>query len=470
MNRSKEFAKNTLILLIGKFSTQFMSLLLLPLFTHYLVANDYGYVDLLQTYICLFVPVLTLRLDSSTFRFLLEARDNKNEQKNIITNTTFVLIVTIFLTILLSQFLKAYIKLNYYNWMIMNILVLMITNIYMQILRGLGKNKEYSIVSIITGFTTLLCNIILILVYKLGANSILISSIVANIICFTYIVFKTDLFTLMDLKIINKKSIKSILRYSVPMIPNSLSWWIVNVSDRTIISYFIGSTLNGIYTVSCKFSNILNSFFSIFNMSWQETTSMHINDKDANSFFSKMINQLVLLFGSLGLLIQAIIPIFFDLLIGKEYLTAYNYIPILLYANTWNVIISLFGGIYIALKRTKEIAHTTIISAIINLIIHLILIQFIGLFAACVSTLVSYMAMGIYRSIDIKKYINVRLKIKSLIIYTFLFIMSALVYLYNKFTLNIINLLVTCTYCFIVNKDMLFLILSKFRKRIHLFF
>ena len=68
MNRNKEFIKNTVILFLGKFTTQFISLLLLPLFTHYLLTSDYGAVDLLQTYITLFIPILTLRIDSVAFR------------------------------------------------------------------------------------------------------------------------------------------------------------------------------------------------------------------------------------------------------------------------------------------------------------------------------------------------------------------------------------------------------------------
>ena len=62
---------------------------------------------------------------------------------------------------------------------------------------------------------------------------------------------------------------KEIVKYSIPMIPNELSWWIVHSSDRTIISIFLGMSANGIYTVSCKFSSIVSSIFIIFNMSWQ---------------------------------------------------------------------------------------------------------------------------------------------------------------------------------------------------------
>ena len=80
MNRQKDFLINTIVLFVGKFSTQFMSLLLLPLFTTYLLSEDYGLVDLIQTYITLFVPILTLKLDSVLFRFLVDKTDDKNDK------------------------------------------------------------------------------------------------------------------------------------------------------------------------------------------------------------------------------------------------------------------------------------------------------------------------------------------------------------------------------------------------------
>ena len=266
MDKNKEFLKNTLILFIGKFATQFMSLLLLPLYTHFLIADDFGTVDLLQTYISLFVPIFTLRIDSALFRFLLESRDNKEEQKKIISNAVFILFLSIIFTILFCIIISLVFKIKYFIFVVLNIIVLMISSIMLHILRGFGDNKKYSFVSILTGFFTLLFNIILIVFLKYNASSILISSFLANLICTIYICINLNVFKYFSVQKINKDSVKKIMNYSLPMIPNSLSWWIVNVSDRTIISTFLGVGINAIYTVSCKFSNILSSIFNIFNL------------------------------------------------------------------------------------------------------------------------------------------------------------------------------------------------------------
>lgn len=467
MSRGKEFTKNTILLFVGKFTTQFISFFLLPLYTRYLITSDYGYVDLVQTYITLFVPILILRIDSAVFRFLIDKRKDEFGKKEEISNILFILFLTTIITIIISLFLIFFVKINYFIYVITNIVILMISSVFLQILRGLGKNKEYSIASIITGVTTLLINILLILKFNFNASSILISSSIANIICAVYIVFVVKLFKFVDIKVINSRNIKKILDYSVPMIPNSLSWWIVNVSDRTIISSFLGTAINGIYSISCKFSNILNSIFMIFNMSWQETASLHINDDDREKFFSNIIDKLLFMFASISLLIVASLPFVYNIVIGEDYISSYQYIPVLLYSNVWNVLIGLIGGIYVAKKQTKQIANTTIVSAIINLFVHFLLIKYIGLYAACVSTLVSYMIMGIYRYIDCKKIVNIRINISKSIIFTFCFILSSIAYNVNNIYINIINLVFVLLYIIYINKDVILAIPDILKTRIN---
>ncbi|MBQ7596045.1 MAG: polysaccharide biosynthesis C-terminal domain-containing protein, partial [Clostridia bacterium] len=257
-----------------------------------------------------------------------------------------------------------------------------------------------------------------------------------------------------------------ILTYSLPMIPNALSWWIVNVSDRTIISIFLGVSFNAIYAVSCKFSNILNSVYSIFNMSWQESAALHIDDDDRDEFFTEMINSIFMVFATVSLLIIAFLPFVYNIIIGEKYLSSYNYVPILLYANSWNVLIGLIGGIYVAKKKTKQIASTTIVSAVLNIIINLALIHFIGLYAACISTLLSYMIMSIYRYIDCQKYVKLRLNFVKITVYTVIFVASSLIYLKGNYWLYSADAVFVLVYAYFINKKMIHSFLKSAKAKI----
>lgn len=455
MNKNKELVKNTIIIFIGKFCTQFITLLLLPLYTHFLSTEDYGYIDLIQTYLTFFIPLILLKIDAGIFRFLIDARKSEEEKNKIITNGIFIVFVELIISTILFAIVVKIFSVKYSILIVMNLISLSVLTFLLQIVRGIGKNKQYSFSSIIAAIVTIVLNLIFLVGFHKNGKYVLIASLISNIICTIYLLIANKIFKNVKIKYIDKKLIKDLLKYSMPMIPNELSWWIVHVSDRTIISYALGVAANGIYSVSCKFSNILSSIFNIFNLSWQESAALHINDTDKDEFFSNVINKVFNLFICFCIGILACLPFVFELLIKDSYREAYKYVPILLLANIFSVLIGLIGSIYVAKKMTKEVAKTTMIAAIINLTIDVVLIKVIGIYAAAISTLVSYMLLAIYRYIDVQKYVKVKISIKNIVVNSIIFILVVVLYLYNDIALNVINLILCILYAIIVNKELL---------------
>ena len=455
MNKNKELVKNTIIIFIGKFCTQFITLLLLPLYTHFLSTEDYGYIDLIQTYLTFFIPLILLKIDAGIFRFLIDARKSEEEKNKIITNGIFIMFVELIISTILFAVAVKIFSIKYSILIVMNLISLSVLTFLLQIVRGIGKNKQYSFSSIIAAIVTIVLNLIFLVGFHKNVKYVLITSLISNIICTIYLLIVNKILKNVKIKYIDKKLIKDLLKYSIPMIPNELSWWIVHVSDRTIISYALGVAANGIYSVSCKFSNILSSIFNIFNLSWQESAALHINDTDKDEFFSNVINKVFNLFICFCIGILACLPFVFELLIKDSYREAYKYVPILLLANIFSVLIGLIGSIYVAKKMTKEVAKTTMIAAIINLTIDIALIKVIGIYAAAISTLVSYMLLAIYRYIDVQKYVKVKIPIKNIVVNSIIFILVVVLYLYNNIALNVINLLLCILYAIIVNKELL---------------
>ena len=190
-------------------------------------------------------------------------------------------------------------------------------------------------------------------------------------------------------------------------------------------------------------------------MSWQESASLHINDKDKDEFFTNMINSIYKLFVSVSLLIILVVGLFFNILIGRNYVLSYKYIPILILANSFNVLIGLFGGIYIAKKLTKKMTSTTIISAVINLIVDLLLIKNIGLYAACLSTLIAFMAMAIYRYVDVQKYVKVKIKLSTILSTILAFSVTFVAYYSSNYIFMSLMLILIIIFSFISNKELI---------------
>ena len=82
----KSLVKNTVIILISKFCTQFLSFFILPILTSILTPKEYGTFDLITTYSWLLVPFLSMQLENGIFRYLIDFRKQKAKQSEIISS------------------------------------------------------------------------------------------------------------------------------------------------------------------------------------------------------------------------------------------------------------------------------------------------------------------------------------------------------------------------------------------------
>ena len=430
MSKKKELMKNTIIIFMGKVCTQLISFLLLPLYTSYLLTEEYGFVDLVTTYVTLIVPIITMELEMSVFRYLVDCRKDEKEKKKIFSNNFIILLASLALFIVLYLVVTCFWKFDYCYLILFDIIICTFSGNFLQITRGVGRTLDYAISCIITGVTTILLNILLIVVFKLGAFGMITSMALANGLGAVYLFIRLKMWQYIDFKKKDKKLIKEMYKYSIPLVPNGISWWIVNVSDRSIITAVLGTAANGIYAVSNKFPTILSSLLGIFNLSWSESAALHVNSPDRDQFFSEVSNTVTKLFTCLGVGMISCMPFVFPILINKNYNDAYNYIPILILGSVFNVIICLYSALYIAKKMTKQVATTSIIGAIINIIINVVLIKYLGLYAAALSTAISYFVMMVYRHFDLKKYMTITYE-KGLLMKTILIFIFAIILYYQ---------------------------------------
>ena len=461
MEKNKELIKNTIIILLGKFCTQFLSFFLLPLYTSILSANEYGIYDLIVTYVALFVPVISLQIEMAIFRELIDVRSNCEKTSKIISSGIYSVVLQFIICLIGYYLISIFINIPYKNYIILNILAVMVSSVFMQIARGLGKNVEYSISSVIAGVSTILLNILFLVVLKFNVDGMIISAILSNIFAAIYIFISCKLYKKIKYSSVSKQTIHKLLKYSLPLVPNGLIWWIINVSDRTIISIFLGTGANGIYAVSNKFSSILMQIFNIFNLSWTESASLHINDEDKNEFFSGVFNKTLKYSLVICLLIIVALPFLFNILISQSYSEAYIYIPILLVGMIFNIIVSFLGSIYVAIKLTKEVAKTSFGAGVLNILINVFLVKYIGIFAAAISTVLAFLTMSIFRIVDVQKYVKLKINFKEFSIVLLLFLISLLLYYFNNTLISAIYLVLVIVYVFIDNKNYINLILKK---------
>lgn len=467
MNREKQLVKNTFIVALGKICTQFISFFLLPLYTAILSTEEYGVVDLLNTYISLIIPIVFLQMDQAIFRFLIDERKNEENKIKLISTSLTTVFFQAILYLIIYIFIGRFINNEYKYFLATNVVATMLSGILLQICRGLGDNTTYSLGSIVSGAGTIIFNVLFIVVFKWGAYGMLSATLLANISCSIFIIFKKKIYKYYKIKKYTKEIRKELWKYSIPMVPNMLSWWIVNASDRTIVTYFLGVGENGIYSAANKFSAIIITLFNVFNLTWSESASLYINDKDRDIYFSKIMNKAIKFSTTLCFGLIAIMPFVFNYLItGQGYSSAYQQIPILIISTLFNIVVSLIGSVYVGLKKSKEIAKTSIIAAIINIGVNLVLVNSIGLYAASISTLIAYLSMAIYRYIDVRKYVKISFDLKHILLSVIIGIIIITLYYIRNSYLCLLSVIIIIIYAIYYNVDIILDLIKLIKRKV----
>ena len=441
MSNARELLKNTGILLLAKISTQAVNILLLPLYTGLLSTEEYGEIDVYTSLIMIVVPFLTLQLELALFRFYIIERD-KNERDRIITTTIMLIIVVIFI---ISIGFCIICSLNVIKYPVYTFLFYLSATVYtvlLQVCRAKGKSITYGIATFIGSSISVALNVCFVLLLGWKVEGVLLAYSIAHFTSSLYMVYSTKLCENLHKKSFDLPTAKKLTNYSVPLILNQVSSWGINYSDRIIILTKWGISYNGIYSLANKFSDIANMFFGVFNVAWTENVVRSIENIDSKNYLEQMISFISVIFISGITIMIGAIPIVFPILVNNAYYAAYGHIPILLLGIMFSALAATLGSIYLAYGKTREVSLTTSLAGICNILIHLSMLNKSKLYAASISTFVSFFLLFMYRMIFLNKIIKIDYKLKKSLPSLICCALTCCVYYMHNIVLSI---LITCT-------------------------
>lgn len=454
-SRTGKLVKNTVILGFGQFLPRLLALITLPILTAALSTSDYGIYDLILSMESLIMPLMTLQIQQGIFRKIIQYGEKKASE---IISTAYFFVLTsmliwcpiIFCIFRFAVGYTAGVSITIYLFFVFCSLF----DVCGQTSRGIGCNSKYSVGIVLYSVLNTIFLVILYYTGKITIISVLGSSLVAYCISCIYYLISVKIYRHIDKKLYSQAELKDLLSYSVPMIPSSIALWIVNLSDRLLVTVFLGTSLNGIYAVANKIPNLFASVYSVFNLAWTETAARVMDkDKDADAYYEKMFDVLFGFLSGAMLLLISITPVIFRILINSKFDESYQQIPILFMGVFFNCIVSFFGGIYVAKQQTKQVGYSSLAGAVINFVVNIAFIRNIGLYAASVSTVVAFLIISIYRMVDVKKYVEIHYNYKKLAVCMVAMIIYCIMAAHRNTILNVALFIIAIAFNLVVNKE-----------------
>tara|TARA_R110001583_G_scaffold82491_1_gene218770 strand:- start:7022 stop:8467 length:1446 start_codon:yes stop_codon:yes gene_type:complete len=437
MFKSKILANSGIYMIINLLQKG-INFLLIPILTTYLTTYDYGIVAVV-TAVNAFLNVLyILSLNGCLNRFYYEYKEDKKKVKKLFgTIVTFVLGFSATLSIILvvghKIFLDPFLKeVDFYPFMVLGMISVLfnpIFTIYQNTLQAKQEGKRYGRNNIAFFFTNLLFLLISVIILNLGAKGVLGALALTNLLFFIYSLFQFGKEFSFG---IDKNILKQSLKYSLPLVPHSISGVTTNIIDRLFVNSMISTSITGIYNLGSTFGSIIFLIASGINQAFVPwfTERVKSNDIEKIPFFAKSLI-LVYCFVALGIsffskeVIEWVTPI--------EYHEAWKIVPVISFAFVFHGCYYFFSTPFfydISGKGSRTLPMFTITSAFLNVLLNYFLIKNYGMVGAASATLISKVFLVLGLSFYYKKFVNINYNVFLMIFLPMVFFgVSCVVYI-----------------------------------------
>lgn len=470
MEGLRYLAKNTGLLALGQFGTKLLSFFLVPLYTYVLTTVEYGTYDFMTSTISLLIPLMTLNICDAALRFPL---DKGTDRQQIFAISFRHFIISIIFGAAFIGFNRIFNIIDLINqypiFFFLLFIATGINGIMNCFARGIDCVKDVAVSGVICSIVIIGLNLLFLLPLHMGLIGFFLANIIGSFVQSIYLFIAIKGWKYLIFTSIDKKLHHDMLRFSEPLMLNNISWWVNGVSNRYIITWLCGVAANGIYAVSYKIPSILVMLQGIFSQAWTLSAVKDFDKDDKNGFFSKMYasyNVSMVLACSILIMASRIMAKF---LYQGEFFEAWKYVPFLLISAIFGALSGYVGGIFAAVKDTKIFGQTSILGAVVNLALTIVLVWKVGVIGAAISALVSNSVIWAIRIRVVKRYIHIRLNLLLDIIgYLLLCVQTIILFIWND------NIQYWCVEILIfivillINKKILKTILGKITSKIHI--
>ena len=425
MKEKIAFLKNSGIYFIGDFLSKLVTFFLLPIYSKYILPEDFGYFDITTSYLMLLIPLTTAEIWIGMMRFVKD-EPNQYKIKNIINNSFYVIILNVFfllISVLINHFFDLHIK--YFNFIITLGFLFVIQKFYIYLCRSISTSTVFIVSGILNTVVAATSNYVMIVYLKMGLESLFIASILGLIVQIIVIEYQTKFINIISFKYLDFKMLYQLIQFSFPISLGSILYFFLMYYSKVILEQELGLAANGFFAIASKFTIVIVFLTSAFTMAWQDLSfSMGEHQSNFQKYEKAITLYTKVIVGGSGIIILAL-HFIFPIMIDAKYDASYSLIPLSIIAVVLSAIGNFISQTLGAIKKTKIIVISSIISTIFNVLFVKYFIHRYGInglnFSLIITFLINIMLRFYYLHFNLK--IKIQFYVLPLLLVYLYFIM-----------------------------------------------
>ncbi len=412
-DRYTRLASNTVVFAVSSFSSKLLSFLVKPFLSHVMKETSVmGVANLATQCANLLIPFVSLGVSGAIIRFGLDRGCNK---KQVFTNGLLTILLGYCIMLLCTPLLRLMPTMSDYMLLIyIYVLTSCLRSLCTQFVRSRQMNRLIAVDGVLCTFSTMLFYVLFLVVFPLGANGYLLAIILGDFCSSAFLFAVAGLARFLDFSHINRRLWGEMLKFSLPMIPAQISFWIINASDVFYLKYMCngydgltGEDWSGLISAGYWMPTILNTLGLIFYEAWQ--LSAMTEEKDRERFFSKVFRMYsgVLFCCAAGIiwLCQPMILVF-----RANYQRAWMFVPFLTIAAIFTCFNQFFNSIYVLYKRSTNALFTMVAGASVNCFFNYFFIIWWGPVGCTPASLLGLFTVFLLRAVNTRGMLRVNFR------------------------------------------------------------
>ena len=394
---------NTLVFALGGLAVKAVSLVLMPLYTTALTAGEYGTAELLNSAIEIVLPLLSAGVVEALYRFSIDDDVPKDE---LFANSLLVLGGGGLCTGVLCALGSALWNMEHAAAFFVLFCSVCVFKATTQLARGLGHVRRFVVYGLINALAMVVSTYLLLVRAHLGVEGYLWSFTIGYLVGGLVAFLGSAEYRLLAPFRVDRVLLRRMLVYSLPLVPNLLSWWLVSVSGRYVVLWGSGVVAAGLFTAASKMPALVNIVASVFQQAWQYSTAREIDSPDRGAFFGVVMRGYSLATLTVAGLVIALNRPISRVMLQAEFAEGWRYVPLLMLVASFGVISIFFESFYQALKNSGVLMVSTALGAVVNVILGVALVPFMGPWGAGLAGAVAYALVLVVRARDLRRRIN----------------------------------------------------------------